>query len=150
MIAPAGGYIMGSLGWHAVFIVLTVIGVLIFFAAFSGLRQCPDTTLSLNQPVDFLSVFLNPQFYTYCLTSQCIYRFIRVCSRLTYCIHECVRRFQKTYGWIFAMLSIGFIGSSQLNNLILKKFSSPQILKRYSRAMWSLPCFSSCITNGIA
>jgi DHA1 family bicyclomycin/chloramphenicol resistance-like MFS transporter len=35
---------------------------------------------------------------------------------------------QKTYGWIFAMLSIGFIGSSQLNTLLLRKFKSHQIL----------------------
>ena len=33
-----------------------------------------------------------------------------------------------TYGWIFAGLSIGFIGSSQLNNLLLKKFKSEQII----------------------
>jgi MFS transporter, DHA1 family, multidrug resistance protein len=36
---------------------------------------------------------------------------------------------QKAYGWIFAVLSIGFIGSSQLNNLLLKRFNSRQILR---------------------
>ncbi|TCN55484.1 hypothetical protein EV142_106173 [Flavobacterium circumlabens] len=34
----------------------------------------------------------------------------------------------KTYGWIFAFMSISFIGSSQLNSLLLKKFSSEQMI----------------------
>jgi DHA1 family bicyclomycin/chloramphenicol resistance-like MFS transporter len=36
---------------------------------------------------------------------------------------------QKAYGWIFAALSVGFIGSSQLNNLLLRRFNSQQILR---------------------
>jgi DHA1 family bicyclomycin/chloramphenicol resistance-like MFS transporter len=35
----------------------------------------------------------------------------------------------KTYGWIFAGLSIGFIGASQVNNVLLKHFSSEQIAR---------------------
>ncbi|MBO9661117.1 MAG: Bcr/CflA family drug resistance efflux transporter, partial [Chitinophagaceae bacterium] len=35
----------------------------------------------------------------------------------------------KEYGWIFAGLSVGFIGSSQVNTLLLKRFSSEQIVK---------------------
>jgi DHA1 family bicyclomycin/chloramphenicol resistance-like MFS transporter len=34
----------------------------------------------------------------------------------------------KTYGWIFAGLSIGFVGASQVNNLLLKKYKSEQIV----------------------
>ncbi len=34
----------------------------------------------------------------------------------------------KTYGWIFAFMSVSFIGSSQLNSLLLKKFSSEQMI----------------------
>ena len=34
----------------------------------------------------------------------------------------------KVYGWIFACLSIGFIGSSQVNNLLIKYFKSEQII----------------------
>jgi len=36
---------------------------------------------------------------------------------------------KKTYGWIFAGLSIGFIGLSQFNTLLLKKYSSEQIIR---------------------
>ncbi len=34
----------------------------------------------------------------------------------------------KTYGWIFAFMSVSFIGSSQLNSLLLKRFSSEQMI----------------------
>jgi DHA1 family bicyclomycin/chloramphenicol resistance-like MFS transporter len=136
MIAPtAGGYIISSLGWHAVFIVLTVICILIFFCCIFWLPpgNAPDTTLSLKPgPItrSFLSVFLNPQFYTYCLTGAIafagLFAYVAGSPIVLMSVYSVS---QKTYGWIFAMLSIGFIGSSQLNNLILKKNSSPQILK---------------------
>jgi DHA1 family bicyclomycin/chloramphenicol resistance-like MFS transporter len=135
MIAPtAGGYIVSFLGWHAVFIVLTIICVLIFLCCIFRLPagNAPDTSLSLKPgPItrSFLSVFLTPQFYTYCLTGGIAFTglFAYVAgSPIVFMNVYGVS--QKSYGWIFAMLSIGFIGSSQLNNLFLKKFRSLQIL----------------------
>ena len=136
MIAPtAGGYIVSSLGWHAVFLVLTVLCILIFLCCIFWLPagNAPDTSLSLKPgPItrSFLSVFLTPQFYTYCLTGGIAFTglFAYVAgSPIVFMNVYGVS--QKAYGWIFAMLSIGFIGSSQLNNLFLKKFKSHQILK---------------------
>ena len=136
MIAPtAGGYIVSSLGWHAVFIVLTILCVLIFLCCIFWLPagNVPDTSLSLKPGAitrSFLSVFLTPQFYTYCLTGGIAFTglFAYVAgSPIVFMNVYGVS--QKTYGWIFAMLSIGFIGSSQLNNLFLKKFKSHQILE---------------------
>ncbi len=136
MIAPtAGGYIVSSLGWHAVFIVLTILCVLIFLCCIFWLPagNVPDTSLSLKPGAitrSFLSVFLTPQFYTYCLTGGIAFTglFAYVAgSPIVFMNVYGVS--QKTYGWIFAMLSIGFIGSSQLNNLFLKKYKSHQILE---------------------
>jgi MFS transporter, DHA1 family, multidrug resistance protein len=136
MIAPtAGGYIVSSLGWHAVFIVLTILCVLIFLCCIFWLPagNAPDTSLSLKPGAitrSFLSVFLTPQFYTYCLTGGIAFTglFAYVAgSPIVFMNVYGVS--QKTYGWIFAMLSIGFIGSSQLNNLFLKKYKSQQILE---------------------
>jgi len=135
LIAPtAGGYIVSSLGWHAVFIVLTIICVLIFLCCIFWLPagRAPDTSLSLKPgPITrgFLSVFLTPQFYTYSLTGGIAFAglFAYVAgSPIVFMNVYGVS--QKSYGWIFAMLSIGFIGSSQLNNILLKKFKSQQIL----------------------
>jgi DHA1 family bicyclomycin/chloramphenicol resistance-like MFS transporter len=136
MIAPtAGGYLVSSLGWHAVFIVLTILCVLIFLCCIFWLPDgnAPDTSLSLKPgPItrSFLSVFLTPQFYTYCLTGGIAFAglFAYVAgSPIVFMNIYGVS--QKSYGWIFAMLSIGFIGSSQLNNILLKKFKSHQILE---------------------
>ena len=34
----------------------------------------------------------------------------------------------QTFGWIFAGISLGFIGSSQINTLMLRKFTSEQLV----------------------
>jgi DHA1 family bicyclomycin/chloramphenicol resistance-like MFS transporter len=36
---------------------------------------------------------------------------------------------ETQYGWIFAAIAVGLIGCSQLNNLLLKKYNSAQILR---------------------
>jgi MFS transporter, DHA1 family, multidrug resistance protein len=135
MIAPtAGGYIVSSVGWHAVFIVLTILCVLIFLCCIFWLPagNASDTSLSLKPgPItrSFLSVFLTPQFYTYCLTGGIAFTGLFAYVAGSPVVFMNVYGVsQKSYGWIFAMLSIGFIGSSQLNNLFLKKFRSQQIL----------------------
>ena len=42
---------------------------------------------------------------------------------------ELFRVNEKQYGWIFALIAMGVIGSSQLNNIALRKYSSEQIIK---------------------
>ena len=136
MIAPtAGGYIISSYGWHAVFIVLTLICVSIFVCSIFWLPpgNPPDLERSLKPiPItkSFLAVFTNPQFYTYCLTGALAFTGLFAYVAGSPVVFMSVFGVsQKTYGWIFAMLSIGFIGSSQLNNLLLKRFNSHQILR---------------------
>src|SRR4051812_20554984 len=135
MIAPtAGGYIVSLLGWHAVFIVLTILCILIFTCCIFWLPDGndPDYSLSLKPgPItrSFLTVFLTPQFYTYCLTGAIaftgLFAYVAGSPVVFMNIYGVS---QKAYGWIFAMLSIGFISSSQLNNILLKKYKSQQIL----------------------
>ncbi len=136
MIAPtAGGYITSAYGWHAVFVVLTLICVMIFVCCIFWLPagNAPDLERSLLPvPItkSFLEVFTNPQFYTYSLTGSLVFTglFAYVAgSPIVFMNIFSVS--QKTFGWIFAILSIGFIGSSQLNNLLLKRFNSQQILR---------------------
>ena len=135
MIAPTvGGYLIAAYGWHAVFLVLTGICILIFISCILWLPpgNPPDLSLSLKPvPITkgFLTVFLNPQFYTYCLTGSIAFTGLFAYVSGSPVVFMAVYGVsQKMYGWIFAMLSVGFIGSSQLNNLLLRKFTSPQIL----------------------
>src|SRR5690606_20391542 len=35
---------------------------------------------------------------------------------------------EKTYGWIFAFMSLSFIGASQLNSVLLRRYTSEQLV----------------------
>ena len=136
MIAPtAGGYIISAYGWHAVFIVLTLICVSLFVSCVFWLPDGnpPDLERSLKPvPItkSFLGVFMTPQFYTYCITGGLVFMGLFAYVASSPVVFMTVFGVsQKSYGWIFAALSVGFIGSSQLNNILLKRFSSQQVLR---------------------
>ncbi len=135
MIAPTvGGYVTSSVGWHAVFIILTVMGILMLLATIFWLPNSfkPDTSLSLKPgPIirNFWKVAMEPQFYTYTLTGaiafSALFAYVSASPKVFMDVYHVN---DKTYGWIFAALSVGFIGSSQVNTLLLRKFTSVQIL----------------------
>lgn len=135
MVAPTvGGYVTTEFGWHAVFIILTVMGILVLLSSILWLPGSykPDTTLSLMPlPIikNFLSVLKVPQFYTYTFTAavafSALFAYISGSPKIFMGIFQVSG---KVYGWIFALLSVGFIGASQVNTLLLKKYTSEQII----------------------
>lgn len=136
MIAPTvGGYVTAAFGWQAVFIILTGMGIAILLATIFWLPDSykPDKTLSLKpRPIllNFWSVLKEPQFYTYAFTGAIAFAgLFAYVSGSPLVFMEVFHTDEKVYGWIFAFLSVGFIGSSQLNTLFLKKYSSQQIVK---------------------
>lgn len=135
MIAPTvGGYVTSSIGWHAIFIILTVMGILMLLASIFWLPGSykPDASLSLK-PVPILRNFFQvarvPQFYTYTLTGaiafSALFAYVSASPKVFMDVYHVS---DKAYGWIFAALSVGFIGSSQVNTLLLRRFTSVQIL----------------------
>ncbi|MCF0073547.1 multidrug effflux MFS transporter [Dyadobacter sp. CY261] len=135
MIAPtAGGYVTDAFGWHAVFMILTVMGIAIFIATALWLPDSykPDKTLSLKpKPIikNFLEVLREPQFYTYSITGAIAFAgLFAYVSGSPIVFMEVFHIEGKVYGWIFAFLSIGFIGSGQVNTLMLRRFTSEQIV----------------------
>lgn len=135
MIAPtAGGYVTDAFGWHAVFVILTIMGVAILAATALWLPDSykPDKTLSLKpRPIikNFLEVFREPQFYTYSITGAIAFAgLFAYVSGSPIVFMEVFHIDGKVYGWIFAFLSIGFIGSGQINTLMLRRFTSEQII----------------------
>lgn len=135
MIAPtAGGYVIEAFGWHSVFVVLLAMGILILLAVMLWLPESyrPDPTFSLKpRPIvlNFWSVIREPQFYTYAFTGAVAFSglFAYVAgSPLVFM--EVFKVDGKVYGWIFAILSVGFIGASQVNTLLLRKYKSEQIV----------------------
>lgn len=136
IIAPTlGGYITASIGWKFVFVVLTIMGLFNLLAVHFFLPEGrkPDTTFSLSPPVilrRFGSVLQEPQFYTYALTGSIaaagLYAYI---AGSPYVFMEIFNVSEKQYGWIFALIALGLIGSSQVNTVLLKSYSSQSIIR---------------------
>ncbi|MFD2585283.1 multidrug effflux MFS transporter [Pedobacter vanadiisoli] len=135
MLAPTGGgYLISAFGWRYVFIFLGLMAVLMLLASIFKLPESykPDPGYSLKpKPIltNFFTVLKEPQFYTYALISSITFSglFAYVSSSPT--VFMKIYEVDKTgYGWIFALLSVSFIGSSQVNSLLLKWFSSKNIV----------------------
>ena len=135
MIAPTvGSYLTAALGWQSVFIMLMIIAALILIAVIFTLPESykSDPSFSLKPlPIiaNFIAVIKVPQFYTYAITTSLAFAglFAYVAGSPSVFM-EFFHVSGHLYGWIFAGLSIGFVGSSQLNNLLIKYYRSEQIV----------------------
>ncbi len=135
MLAPTiGGYVIAAYGWHTVFVILMFMGIGILLAARFGLPHTrpADPTVSLKpKPIinGFIGVLREPQFYTYAFSGA-----IAFSGLFTYVagspilFMDIFKVDEKTYGWIFAFMSLSFISASQLNSLLLRKFKSEQLV----------------------
>jgi DHA1 family bicyclomycin/chloramphenicol resistance-like MFS transporter len=142
MLAPTiGGYVTAAFGWQIIFIILTCIAVLITLAVFFFLPESykADPSYSLKPgPIikGFLTVVKMPQFYTYALSGGIAFSgLFAYISSSPLVFMEVFKVSSKTYGWIFALLSVGFIGSSQVNSFMIKKYKSQQIVNAALIAM---------------
>ncbi|MFT3680212.1 MAG: multidrug effflux MFS transporter [Ferruginibacter sp.] len=136
LLAPTtGSFIIEWWGWHAVFIILALITFLILLAVFFFLPEGhqPDTSISLKPgPIikGFTDVLKEPRFYVFALAGS-----LSFSGLFVYVAHspsifmEHFKLDGKVYGGIFALLSVGFIGGSQLNHILTKYYSNQQILK---------------------
>jgi DHA1 family bicyclomycin/chloramphenicol resistance-like MFS transporter len=136
IIAPTvGGYVTASFGWQSIFFILASISaitiVLVYFTLPNG--RAPNQSLSLlprQVTNDFLSVAKVPQFYTYAfagaIASSGLYAYV---AGSPFVFMEIYKVSEKHYGWIFAFIAVGLIGGSQVNTLLLRKYSSEQIIR---------------------
>ncbi len=134
IVAPtAGSYLISAFGWHSVFVVLTIIGIITLLAVMFGLPESrqPDPTHSLKaRPIllNFYSVLKVPQFYTYSLmgaiSSAALFAYL---SGSPFVFMKLFGTSEQEYGIIFAIIAAGLILCSQLNNRLLKKYTSEQI-----------------------
>jgi len=109
-------------------------GIVILIAAQIVLPNSylPDTSISLKpKPIisNFISILKEPQFYTYAFAGAIafsgLFTYVAASPILFMDIFEVDG---KTYGWIFAFMSLSFISASQLNSLLLRKFNSEQMI----------------------
>ncbi len=134
IVAPtAGSYLISAFGWHSVFMVLTVIGIITLLAVVFGLPESrqPDPAYSLKaKPIllNFYSVLKVPQFYTYSLmgaiSSAALFAYL---SGSPFVFMKLFGTSEQEYGIIFAIIAAGLILCSQLNKQLKKKYTSEQI-----------------------
>lgn len=135
MLAPTvGGYVAVSFSWHFIFVILASIAAIVLIACFFFLPdgKHADPSISLMPgPIltNFYTVIRQPQFYAYALcgsiASAVTYAYIAGSPDVFMNIYKVEER---TYGWIFAFIAAAIIGSSQLNRLLLKWFTSEQLI----------------------
>jgi MFS transporter, DHA1 family, multidrug resistance protein len=136
IIAPTvGSYLIVAFGWHAVFIVLAIITALLLIAVIFFLQESkqPDPSMSLKpQPIlnGFLFVVKQPQFFTYAFAgATAAAGLFAYLAGSPFVFMKIFKVSEQQYGWIFGLIAAGLITCSQLNNVLLKKYSSAQIIK---------------------
>ncbi|HXB07589.1 MAG TPA: multidrug effflux MFS transporter, partial [Puia sp.] len=136
MIAPtAGGYIVVTFGWRAIFLVLLILGVLILLLSIFFLPNSypADKGFSLKPgPIvrNFLAVFRVPQFLIFVFVQALAFAgLFTYVSGSPVVFMDIFHVDKKVYGWIFAFLSVAFIGLSQFNSLLLRRYTSQQIIR---------------------
>lgn len=134
MFAPTiGSLIAAHLGWQWVFATLAALVVILLGVVFFLLPEGhqPDQSISLKPgPIiaDFVYILKNTQFHTFALAGAFSFAGVLVYVAGSQIIF--MGNFHLTkqqYGMVFAGLSVGFIGSNQVNIFLLRKFSSTQI-----------------------
>jgi DHA1 family bicyclomycin/chloramphenicol resistance-like MFS transporter len=140
LLAPTvGSFVALHLGWQWVFIILAAVAFLNFVVVWSLLPEghAPDPGVSLRlMPIlrNFAEVLKEPQFITFALSGAFAFSGLLVYVAGSPIIFmEVFHVSARAFGIIFAGLSVGFIGSNQINVLLLRRFSSAQI---FQAALW--------------
>jgi MFS transporter, DHA1 family, multidrug resistance protein len=136
ILAPTvGSYVVANFGWQVVFIILAIVTTLILVAVIKWLPESksPDPTYSLKPKsviIGFIQVSKEPQFTTYAfagsIASAGLFAYL---AGSPFVFMQLYGVSEQHYGLIFALIAVGLIGSSQLNNLVLRKYNSAQILR---------------------
>ena len=156
LLAPTiGGYLTAYLGWKSIFTVLAVGSMTLLLVIHFVLPETHkgDTTHILRPgPIarNYLSILKEPVFYTYSLAGAMAFSglFVYLAASPTIFM-EIFGVSEQTYGWIFAFIAAGLIATSQLNVVLIKKYSNEQILiGAISMIVFTSIIFFICAYNG--
>ncbi|KAA0992572.1 multidrug effflux MFS transporter [Dyadobacter aurulentus] len=136
MIAPTiGGYVTATIAWQWIFVILAgIVGLMmlaIYFFLPTGREADPSVSLKPKAVMNGFGIVLGqPQFLLYTLAgglaTAAPFAYIAGSSDVFMNIYKVS---EQQYGWIFAFLAFAMIGSTQLNHILLRKFTSEQIIK---------------------
>ncbi|WP_408097319.1 multidrug effflux MFS transporter [Peredibacter sp. HCB2-198] len=136
LLAPTvGGYLSIYMGWQSVFAALAIGSSLLLFVVMKFLPESHHADKShVLRPLpiikNYFSIISEPLFSTYALAGAVGFSglFVYLAASPTIFM-EVFKVSEQVYGWIFAFIAMGMVGTSQLNVVLLKKFSNEQILQ---------------------
>ncbi len=136
LLAPtAGSFVVAAWGWHFVFLFLAAIVFIMLLFVFFFLPEGhqADTSISLKpKPIinGFKIILLEPRFYVFALAGSFSFSglFVYVAGSPAIFM-DYFHMGAKVYGGIFALLSLGFIGGSQMNHILTRKYNNEEIFR---------------------
>lgn len=152
LLAPSvGSLILLWLGWQWIFVALAcfTLAVLLVVVFFLPEAHQPDRGISLKPQhilPSFWQILKTPQFCMYALAGAFSFAglFVYVAgSPLIFM--DGFRVSEKMFGAIFAVLTLGFIGGSQVNIVLLRRFTSQRI---FSAALTTQVCTGLIFLTG--
>ncbi|OLY94458.1 MFS transporter, DHA1 family, bicyclomycin/chloramphenicol resistance protein [Cnuella takakiae] len=136
ILAPTvGSFLVAAFGWASVFLVLAAVTALVLLLVVLRLPEskAADPSVSLRPaPIvrGFANVIREPQFATYAfagaIAAAGLFAYL---AGSPFVFMSLFGVSEQAYGWIFALIAAGLIGCSQLNNVILKKYTSAQVIR---------------------
>ncbi|HWU84867.1 MAG TPA: multidrug effflux MFS transporter, partial [Rhodocyclaceae bacterium] len=136
LLAPTiGSFLATALGWQWIFALLGLIALAILALVRARLPEghAPDPDVSLRPlPIlrTFVGILRDPHFHVYaCAGAFCFSGLFLYVAGSPVIFMKVFGVDTHTYGAIFAGLSVGFIGGSQLNIVLSKKFGSAAVFR---------------------
>lgn len=135
MIAPTlGGFVTAAYDWHWVFIILAALTAIIWIVTVVVLPAgaLPDKEVSLKPKQvwkGYIKVLENRQFLVYMLAGGIAgaapFAYIASSADVFMNLYGLT---EHQFGWLFAILAFAMIGATQLNHILLRKYTSQQII----------------------
>jgi MFS transporter, DHA1 family, multidrug resistance protein len=142
ILAPlVGGQLLLYLGWRVIFLVLVGFGVLCFVMVALGLpeslpKERRNSSALANLTGNYRQLFTDIRFMAYALPANFIGAGFQVyLAGAALVFIEVYGVAPQHFGWIFGLNAVGLIGMSQLNALLLRRYSSDTILNKATFAL---------------
>lgn len=135
IISPVfGGFLLKFTSWHGVFIVLGVIGLLLFLAAFFGVHETLPESQRENRGIggtfsNFGGLFRDRLFMGYALSlGLIIAAMFCYISGSSFVLQNMFGLSSQEFSFVFATNGLGIIIASQLTGILAGKFGEKKLL----------------------
>ncbi|MDT0294939.1 multidrug effflux MFS transporter [Mesonia ostreae] len=136
IIAPTvGGIVITHFSWHVIFLILSVFSLLMFFSVYRFLPESivPDASVELKMGKvlkKYYGILTNKVFLTFSMAgSFTIGALFAYISNAPILFMDNFNLSETEFGWLFGLNAGGLIVGSQLNRLVLKRYTTFHVSK---------------------